>query len=101
MFVGRSPDIQEVIFMTGTTILRFVLETLAVLAVTYCLFHQDEINEFERKMIRFLKRAKRIISEEYHASRNAKAEKAVNNIIEFKSKNDVEAQYEFLLNQVS
>ena len=87
--------------MTGTTILRFVLETLAVLAVTYCLFHQDEINEFERKMIRFLKRAKRIISEEYHASRNAKAEKAVNNIIEFKSKNDVEAQYEFLLNQVS
>ena len=87
--------------MTGTTILRFVLETLAVLAVTYCFFHQDEINEFERKMIRFLKRAKRIVMEEYRASKNAKAAKEVNNIIEFKSKNEVEAQYEFLLNQVS
>lgn len=87
--------------MTGTTILRFVLETLAVLAVTYCLFHQNEINEFERKLIRFLKRAKRIISEEYRASRAAKAKKEVSNIIEFTPKNDVEAQYEFLLNQVS
>lgn len=86
--------------MSGITVLRFVLETIAVLAISYGLFHQKEITQFERRLIRHLKRAKRIIAEELRESRKAKTQKDVNNIIEFKPKNDVETQYEFLLSQV-
>jgi len=94
-------ELQEVIFMTGTTVLRFILETLAVLAIGYCIYHEAEINRFERKAIRFLKRAKRIIMAEIRENKEMKREAKADNIIEFKAKEDTEAQYEYLLNRVS
>ena len=60
--------------MTGTTFLRFVLETLAVLAIGYCIYHEADIIRFEKKLIRFLKRAKRIIKEEMRESKQTKRE---------------------------
>ncbi|MBR3810629.1 MAG: hypothetical protein IKK46_10035 [Clostridia bacterium] len=86
--------------MTGITFLRFVLETLAVLAIGYCIYHEEDINRFERKAIRFLKRAKRIIAEEMRETQKAKRETTVNNIIELKPNDDSEAHYEYLLENV-
>ena len=86
--------------MTGTTFLRFVLVTLAVLAVGYCIYHEDDINRFERKAIRFLKRAKRIIAEEIRESKKEKRQHVVNNIVELKTKDDSDAHYEYLLKNV-
>lgn len=86
--------------MTGTTVLRFVLETLAVLAIGYCIYHEAEINRFERRAIRFLKRAKRIIVAEIRESKEAKRSKKTENILEFKAKDEADAQYEYLLNRV-
>lgn len=93
-------ELQEVIFMTGTTVLRFILETLAVLAIGYCIYHEAEINRFERKAIRFLKRAKRIIVAEIRENKEAKRQPKADNIIEFKAKEEADAQYEYLLNKV-
>ncbi len=86
--------------MTGTTFLRFVLETLAVLAIGYCIYHEADIIRFEKKTIRFLKRAKRIIAEEIRESKKAKREQVVNNIIELKPNDDSDAHYEYLLRNV-
>lgn len=86
--------------MTGTTFLRFVLETLAVLAIGYCIYHEADIIRFEKKTIRFLKRAKRIIAEEIRESKKAKREQVVNNIIELKPNDDSDSHYEYLLRNV-
>ena len=86
--------------MTGTTFLRFVLETLAVLAIGYCIYHEEDINRFERKAIRFLKRAKRIIAEEMRESKQTKREQVVNNISELKPNGDSDVHYEYLLDNV-
>lgn len=86
--------------MTGTTFFRFVLETLAVLAIGYCIYHEEDVIRFERKVIRFLKRAKRIISEEMREKKKAKREPVINNIIELKPNDDSDVHYEYLLNNV-
>lgn len=86
--------------MTGTTFFRFVLETLAVLAIGYCIYHEADIIRFEKKAVRFLKRAKRIIAEEIHESKKSKREPVVNNIIELKSNDDSDVHYEYLLDNV-
>jgi hypothetical protein len=36
-------------FATDATWLRFTLETLAVLTISYCVYKQDAINEWEEK----------------------------------------------------
>ena len=86
--------------MTGTTFLRFVLETLAVLAIGYWIYHEADIIRFEKKLIRFLKRAKRIIKEEMRESKQTKREQVVNNIIELKPNDDSDVHYEYLLDNV-
>ncbi len=86
--------------MTGTTFLRFVLETLAVLAIGYCIYHEADIIRFEKKLIRFLKRAKRIIKEEIRESKKVKRQQQVNNIVELKPNDETDVYYEYLLDKV-
>ncbi len=88
------------IFMTGLTVLRFILETLAVLAIGYGFYREDAVVKFERKVFRFFKRAVKIIISEIRKSRETKRQSKVNNIVEFSSKEDIETQYEFLLKNV-
>lgn len=84
--------------MTGLTVLKFVLETLAVLAISYGFYREEHIVKLERKLFRFIKRAVKITVNEIRESRKAKSK--VNNIVEFRSEDDVEAQYDYLLKKV-
>ena len=84
--------------MTGLTVLRFVLETLAVLAISYGFYREEHIVKFERKVFRFIKRAVKIIVNEIKESRKAK--NASNNIVELNFEEDVETQYDYLLKNV-
>lgn len=84
--------------MTGLTVLRFVLETLAVLAISYGFYREEHIVKFERKVFRFIKRAVKITVNEIKESRKAK--NASNNIIELNFEEDVETQYDYLLKNV-
>jgi hypothetical protein len=88
----------EVFFMTGLTVLRFVLETLAVLAISYGFYREEHIVKFERKVFRFIKRAVKITVNEIRESRKSKTN--VDNIVELRSEDDVEAQYDYLLKKV-
>ena len=84
--------------MTGLTVLRFVLETLAVLAISYGFYREEHIVKFERKVFRFIKRAVKITVNEIRESRKSKTN--VDNIVELRSEDDVEAQYDYLLKKV-
>ena len=84
--------------MTGLTVLRFVLETLAVLAISYGFYREEHIVKFERKVFRFIKRAVKITVNEIRESRKSKTN--VDNIVELRSEDDIEAQYDYLLKKV-
>lgn len=84
--------------MTGLTVLRFVLETLVVLAISYGFYREENIVKFERKVFRFIKRAVKITVNEIRESR--KSETNVDNIVELRSEDDIEAQYDYLLKKV-
>ncbi len=84
--------------MTGLTVLRFVLETLAVLAISYGFYREENIVKFERKVFRFIKRAVKITVNEIRESRKSKTN--VDNIVELRSEDDIEAQYDYLLKKV-
>ena len=84
--------------MTGLTVLRFVLETLAVLAISYGFYREEHIVKFERKVFRFIKRAVKITVNEIKESRKSK--NASNNIVELNFEEDVETQYDYLLKNV-
>ena len=84
--------------MTGLTVLRFVLETLVVLAIGYGFYREENIVKFERKVFRFIKRAVKITVNEIRESRKSKTN--VDNIVELRSEDDVEAQYDYLLKKV-
>jgi hypothetical protein len=84
--------------MTGLTVLRFVLETLVVLAISYGFYREENIVKFERKVFRFIKRAVKITVNEIRESRKSKTN--VDNIVELRSEDDIEAQYDYLLKKV-
>ena len=84
--------------MTGLTVLRFVLETLVVLAISYGFYREENIVKFERKVFRFIKRAVKITVNEIRESRKSKTN--VDNIVELRSEDEVEAQYDYLLKKV-
>ena len=84
--------------MTGLTVLKFVLETLVVLAISYGFYREEHIVKFERKVFRFIKRAVKITVNEIRESRKAK--NASNNIVELNFEEDVETQYDYLLKNV-
>lgn len=84
--------------MTGLTVLKFVLETLVVLAISYGFYREEHIVKFERKVFRFIKRAVKITVNEIRESRKSK--NASNNIVELKFEDDVETQYDYLLKNV-
>jgi hypothetical protein len=84
--------------MTGLTVFRFVLETLVVLAISYGFYREENIVKFERKVFRFIKRAVKITVNEIRESRKSKTN--VDNIVELRSEDDVEAQYDYLLKKV-
>lgn len=84
--------------MTGLTVLRFVLETLAVLAISYGFYREEHIVKFERKVFRFIKRAVKITVNEIKESRKSK--NVSDNIVELKFEDDVETQYDYLLKNV-
>lgn len=84
--------------MTGLTVLRFLLETLAVLAISYGFYREEHIVKFERKVFRFIKRAVKITVNEIKESRKSK--NVSDNIVELKFEEDVETQYDYLLNNV-
>ena len=84
--------------MTGLTVLRFVLETLAVLAISYGFYREEHIVKFERRVFRFIKRAVKITVNEIKESRKTK--NASNNIVELNFEEDVETQYDYLLKNV-
>jgi hypothetical protein len=84
--------------MTGLTVLRFVLETLVVLAISYGFYREENIVKFERKVFRFIKRAVKITVNEIRESRKSKTN--VDNVVELRSEDDVEAQYDYLLKKV-
>ena len=84
--------------MTGLTVLRFVLETLVVLAISYGFYREENIVKFERKVFRFIKRAVKITVNEIKESRKSKTN--VDNIVELRSEDDIEAQYDYLLKKV-
>ena len=84
--------------MTGLTVLKFVLETLVVLAISYGFYREEHIVKFERKVFRFIKRAVKIIVNEIRESRKSK--NASDNIVELKFEEDVETQYDYLLKNV-
>lgn len=84
--------------MTGLTFLRFLLETLAVLAISYGFYREEHIVKFERKVFRFIKRAVKITVNEIKESRKSK--NVSDNIVELKFEEDVETQYDYLLKNV-
>lgn len=84
--------------MTGLTVLRFVLETLAVLAISYGFYREEHIVKFERKVFRFIKRAVKITVNEI--KENRKSKNVSDNIVELKFEEDVETQYDYLLKNV-
>ena len=84
--------------MTGLTVLKFVLETLVVLAISYGFYREEHIVKFERKVFRFIKRAVKIIVNEIRESRKSK--NASDNIVELKFEDDIETQYDYLLKNV-
>jgi hypothetical protein len=84
--------------MTGLTVLRFVLETLVVLAISYGFYREENIVKFERKVFRFIKRAVKITVNEIKESRKSK--NVSDNIVELKFEEDVETQYDYLLKNV-
>lgn len=84
--------------MTGLTVLRFLLETLAVLAISYGFYREEHIVKFERKVFRFIKRAVKITVNEIKESRKSK--NVSDNIVELKFEDDVETQYDYLLKNV-
>jgi hypothetical protein len=84
--------------MTGLTVLKFVLETLVVLAISYGFYREEHIVKFERKVFRFIKRAVKITVNEIRESRKSK--NASDNIVELKFEDDVETQYDYLLKNV-
>ena len=84
--------------MTGLTVLRFVLETLAVLAISYGFYREEHIVKFERMVFRFIKRAVKITVNEIKESRKSK--NVSGNIVELKFEDDVETQYDYLLKNV-
>ena len=84
--------------MTGLTVLRFLLETLAVLAISYGFYREEHIVKFERKVFRFIKRAVKITVNEIKESRKSK--NVSDNIVELKIEEDVETQYDYLLKNV-
>jgi hypothetical protein len=84
--------------MTGLTVLKFVLETLVVLAISYGFYREENIVKFERKVFRFIKRAVKITVNEIRESRKSKTN--VDNIVELRSEDDIEAQYDYLLKKV-
>ena len=84
--------------MTGLTVLRFLLETLAVLAISYGFYREEHIVKFERKVFRFIKRAVKITVNEIKESRKSK--NVSGNIVELKFEDDVETQYDYLLKNV-
>ena len=84
--------------MTGLTVLRFVLETLAVLAISYGFYREEHIVKFERKVFRFIKRAVKITVNEIKESRKSK--NVSDNLVELKFEEDVETQYDYLLKNV-
>ena len=84
--------------MTGLTVLKFVLETLVVLAISYGFYREEHIVKFERKVFRFIKRAVKITVNEIKESRKSK--NVSDNIVELKFEEDVETQYDYLLKNV-
>lgn len=84
--------------MTGLSVLKFVLETLAVLAISYGFYREEHIAKLERKVFRFIKRAVKITVNEIRESKKAKSNS--NNIVEFKKEDDIESQYDYLLKNV-
>ncbi|MBQ4104203.1 MAG: hypothetical protein IJC90_07055 [Clostridia bacterium] len=84
--------------MTGLTVLRFLLETLAVLAISYGFYREEHIVKFERKVFRFIKRAVKITVNEI--KENRKSKNVSDNIVELKFEEDVETQYDYLLKNV-
>ena len=84
--------------MTGLSVLKFVLEALAVLAISYGFYREEHIVKFERKVFRFIKRAVKITVNEIRESRKSK--NASDNIVELKFEDDVETQYDYLLKNV-
>lgn len=84
--------------MTGLTVLRFLLETLAVLAISYGFYREEHVVKFERKVFRFIKRAVKITVNEIKESRKSK--NVSDNIVELKFEEDVETQYDYLLKNV-
>mgnify|MGYP003319066837 CR=1 FL=1 len=63
-------------------------------------FYVDGYNivKFERKVFRFIKRAVKITVNEIRKSRKSKTN--VDNIVELRSEDDIEAQYDYLLKKV-
>ncbi len=86
--------------MTGLSVLKFVLEALAVLAISYGFYREEHIVKLERKIFRFVKRAVKITVNEIRESREAKKQPQIDNIVEFRAEDDAETQYEFLLKNV-
>ena len=84
--------------MTGLTVLRFLLETIAFLVISYGFYREEHIVKFERKVFRFIKRAVKITVNEIKESRKSK--NASDNIVELKFEDDVETQYDYLLKNV-
>lgn len=84
--------------MTGLTVLKFLLETLAVLAISYGFYREEHIVKFERKVFRFIKRAVKITVNEI--KENRKSKNVSDNIVELKFEEDVETQYDYLIKNV-
>ena len=61
-------------------------------------YREENIVKFERKVFRFIKRAVKITVNEIRESRKSKTNG--DNIVELRSEDDIEAQYDYLLKKV-
>ncbi len=87
--------------MTGLTVFKFILETLAVALVGYCIYNEKSLAAFERKLGRFLKNFFKFCVSEF---REKKKVTTKSNVVEVSfeniSLNEYECEYEYLLNNV-
>ncbi len=90
--------------MLDSTVLKFFFETLAVVFVSYCIYHEEKIAKFERKAARFLKGFFKFCVAEIKEKKEIKEMKTPENIIEISFEdsinNEYDYEYEYLLNNV-
>ena len=84
--------------MTGLTVLKFILETLVVIAISYGFYKEEAVVKFEKKAFRFIRRFFKVVISEIKQSRESKRVEKIDNIVEFRADNEINDQYEYLLN---